>query len=347
MSTVTRRRQRRERVFAQYAVVMMGRQRVFRDRLNPLEEFDEDELQERFRFGHAGIVFLADTLRPDLERPTRRSRALSAEQQVIVALQFYATGNFLITAGDYIRVDVSTASRTVRRVTLALARRARDFIGWPDEAEGHALQQAFFEIGGFPSVVGAVDGTHIRIQAPRVHEEVYVNRHLYHSINVQLVVDVFYRIRNVVAKWPGSTHDSRIFTEGSLSGKLADGVYEGLLLGDSGYTCKPWLMTPFLSPSSAAEVAYNASHSTTRSIVERTIGQLKRRFHCLHAELRMQPERCCDITVPCCVLHNLAKTYPCSMPRTVLPEEVPVEPVAAGRDESNEARDAIVSQFFG
>ncbi|CAN7943463.1 unnamed protein product [Ixodes hexagonus] len=58
MSTVTRRRQRRERVFAQYAVVMMGRQRVFRDRLNPLEEFDEDELQERFRFGHAGIVFL-------------------------------------------------------------------------------------------------------------------------------------------------------------------------------------------------------------------------------------------------------------------------------------------------
>ncbi|XP_042147394.1 putative nuclease HARBI1 [Ixodes scapularis] len=275
MSTVTRRRHRRERVFAQYAVVMMGRQRVFRDRLNPLEEFDEDELQERFRFGRAGIVFLVDTLRPDLERPTRRSRALSAEQQVIVALQFYATGNFLITAGDYIRVHVSTASRTVRRVTQALARRAQDFIGWPGEAEGHALQQAFFEIG-----------------------------------------------------------------------KLADGVYEGLLLGDSGYTCKPWLMTPFLSPSSAAEVAYNASHSTTRSIVERTIGQLKRRFHCLHAELRMQPERCCDITVACCVLHNLAKTYPCSMPRTVLPEEVPVEPVAAGRDESNEARDAIVSQFF-
>ncbi|CAN7951574.1 unnamed protein product [Ixodes pacificus] len=129
MSTVTRRRQRRERVFAQYAVVMLGRQGVFRDRLNPLEEFDEDELQERFRFGRAGIVFLADTLRPDLERPTRRSRALSAEQQVIVALQFYATGNFLITAGDYIRVHVSTASRTVRRVTLALARRARDFIG--------------------------------------------------------------------------------------------------------------------------------------------------------------------------------------------------------------------------
>ncbi|KAM7293721.1 putative nuclease HARBI1 [Ixodes scapularis] len=302
-------------------VVMLGRQRVFRDRLDPLEKFDEDALQQRFRFGRAGIMFLAETLRPDLERSTRRSCALSAEQQVIVALQFYATGNFLITAGDYIHVQVSSASHSVRQVTVALARRARDFIRWPDVAESAALQEQFFDVAGFPCVVGAVDGTYIRIQGPRVHK-VYVNRHLYHSSNVQ------------------------IFTESTLSVKLADGVYDGLLLGDSGYTCQSWLMTPFLSPSSAAEVRYNTAHTTTRSIVERTIGQLKRRFHCLHAELRMEPSRCCDIIVACCVLHNLAKRYPCAMPGTAIPPEVPVEPMAAGRGESNEARRALVDQFF-
>ncbi|XP_042143616.1 putative nuclease HARBI1 [Ixodes scapularis] len=269
MSNGTRRRRRRDRAYAQYAVVMLGRQRVFRDRLDPLEEFDEDALQQRFRFGRAGIMFLAETLRPDLERSTRRSCALSAEQQVIVALQFYATGNFLITAGDYVHVQVSSASRSVRQVTVALARRARDFIRWPDVAESAALQEQFFDVAGFPCVVGAVDGTHIRIQGPRVHEEVYVNRHLYHSINVQVVVDASCRIRTVVARWPGSTHDSRIFTESTLSVKLADGIYDGLLLGDSGYTCQPWLMTPFLSPSSAAEVRYNTAHTTTRSIVEK------------------------------------------------------------------------------
>ncbi|KAM7290153.1 putative nuclease HARBI1 [Ixodes scapularis] len=263
MSNGTRRRRRRDRAYAQYAVVMLERQRVFRDRLDPLEEFDEDALQQRFRFGRAGIMFLAETLRPGLERLTRRSCALSAEQQ-----------------------------------------------------------------------------------GPRVHEEVYVNRHLYHSINVQVVVDASCRIRNVVARWPGSTHDSRIFTESTLSVKLADGVYDGLLLGDSGYTCQPWLMTPFLSPSSAAEVRYNTAHTTTRSIVERTIGQLKRRFHCLHAELRMEPSRCCDIIVACCVLHNLAKRYPCAMPGTAIPPEVPVQPMAAGRGESNEARRVLVDQFF-
>ncbi|KAG0419682.1 hypothetical protein HPB47_003942 [Ixodes persulcatus] len=116
MSTVTRRRHRRERVFAQYAVVMMGRQRVFRDRLNPLEGFDEDELQERFRFGRAGIVFLADTL-----RRTWSGRRLAAAPSL--------QSSRSLSAWDYIPVHVSTASRTVRRVTLALSRRARDFVG--------------------------------------------------------------------------------------------------------------------------------------------------------------------------------------------------------------------------
>ena len=39
---------------------------------------------------------------------------------------------------------------------------------------------------GFPNVVGAVDGTHVKIQAPTKDEDDYVNRKGYHSINVQV-----------------------------------------------------------------------------------------------------------------------------------------------------------------
>jgi hypothetical protein len=38
------------------------------------------------------------------------------------------------------------------------------------------MKEKFFELGGFPNVVGLVDGTHVRIIAPSVHEEAYVNR---------------------------------------------------------------------------------------------------------------------------------------------------------------------------
>ena len=40
----------------------------------------------------------------------------------------------------------------------------------------------FRKIAGFPKVVGAIDGTHIRILRPREFEVEYVNRKRYHSM---------------------------------------------------------------------------------------------------------------------------------------------------------------------
>lgn len=39
-----------------------------------------------------------------------------------------------------------------------------------------------------PSVVGAIDGTHIRIKAPAGEEWVFINRKGEHTINVQVLV---------------------------------------------------------------------------------------------------------------------------------------------------------------
>ena len=45
----------------------------------PYEMFSDRELRERFRFGHEGIRYLSDLLRPKLERVTRRGHALTVE----------------------------------------------------------------------------------------------------------------------------------------------------------------------------------------------------------------------------------------------------------------------------
>jgi hypothetical protein len=46
------------------------------------------------------------------------------------------------------------------------------------------IKQGFYESGGFPGVIGCVDGTHVRITAPS-----FVNRKGYHSLNVQATCD--------------------------------------------------------------------------------------------------------------------------------------------------------------
>lgn len=106
-------------------------------------------------------------------------------------------------------------------------------------------------MAGFPSIVGIVDGTHIRIQAPSLEiEREFVNRKNQHSVNVQVVVDYRGCFTNVVANWPGSAHDSFIMRNSNIWHGYENGQLEGIILGDKGYALRPWLMKPFHRPAS-------------------------------------------------------------------------------------------------
>ena len=52
-----------------------------------------------------------------------------------------------------------------------------------------------------PGVIGAIDGTHIRISKPPGElGEIFMNRKGFWSINCQLVCDCFMRFMNIVAR---------------------------------------------------------------------------------------------------------------------------------------------------
>lgn len=195
----------------------------------------------------------------------------------LIALRFFANGACQNTVGDMVGVHKSTACRVIRRVSLALSRRLPRYCHLPNEAQAAVMKQQFRQASGIPGIVGCIDGTHVHIQAPSEHEYLYVNRKGYHSINVQIVCDRQSNIFNLVARWPGSTHDARILRESQLSNIFEAGGVSGILLGDSGYPLKRWLMTPIIAPRTQQEQRYNTIHATTRSIVERCIGVLKRR----------------------------------------------------------------------
>jgi hypothetical protein len=60
----------------------LRRQRVFRDRGNPLEIFDDVDLIQRYRLPRQEILQLVDICRVDIEHPTKRSCAIPAYLQV-------------------------------------------------------------------------------------------------------------------------------------------------------------------------------------------------------------------------------------------------------------------------
>ncbi|XP_048581429.1 uncharacterized protein LOC116601989 isoform X1 [Nematostella vectensis] len=114
---------------------------------------------------------------------------------------------------------------------------------------------------------------------------------------------------NVVAKWPGNAHDSFIFQDSGIHDKLQlehKSIEDGVLIGESGYGCKPFLITPFPHPETPKQEAYNEALGKTRVKIEQTLGVFKRRFHLMHTEIRMDPSKATLLIGACAVLHNIS-----------------------------------------
>ena len=293
--------------------VNVRRQRTYRLRESHLwdDSFTDDEIWQRFRFWRDSIRYIINVLYDDLIRPTNRNHTLSVETQVLAALRFFASGSFEQVIGDVIGIDKSTMSRVITGFCAALNHWAQEFIKFPfNNDEKNASKEGFFKMGGFPNVIGCADGTHIRLhRVPKETENDFVSRKRYLSINVQFIVDHTYKFIDVVAEWPGSTHDSFIFSQSEVKAYLQRNhttLEKGILLGDSAYGLTNYLMTPYENPVTPEQRRFNSAQKSTRSSIERAIGQFKRRFYCMHRGVRVSPEKACMMIGTCAILHNIA-----------------------------------------
>lgn len=55
--------------------------------------------------------------------------------------------------------------------------------------------------------------------------EVFRNRKGYFSINTQVICNSKMKMSNVVARWPGSTHDSTIFMNSRICARFDQGEF--------------------------------------------------------------------------------------------------------------------------
>ncbi|XP_052215115.1 putative nuclease HARBI1 [Dreissena polymorpha] len=227
--------------------------------------------------------------------------------QLLLSLRYLAKGAFYSEVADTHGVSRSTVCRVIGRVVNSINANI-DNIRFPTQPQSLLqMKREFYRKCSLPNIVGAIDGTLVPIVAPTENEEVYVCRKGFHALNCQAVSSPDLKFLDVVARWPGSTHDSAIFENSRLKDYLDN--HDGMiLLGDSGYALKRYLLTPIPAPRNEQEHLYNRRHRQGRLCIERTFGLLKSRFRCLHKTggvLPFKPQKCASVFVACCRLHNL------------------------------------------
>ncbi|KAJ8974994.1 hypothetical protein NQ317_013493 [Molorchus minor] len=149
-------------------IVEFGFPRKVYERKNAFDELDDLSFFRRFRLTKNTILYLLEMIEDHLEYDNNLNNSVAPIDQLLCTLRFYASAGHLATVADFIGMDVSTASRIVARVTLAIARLYPQFINMPTQYELTKTQTDFYHIASFPRVIGCVDGTHVRIQSPGV-----------------------------------------------------------------------------------------------------------------------------------------------------------------------------------
>lgn len=201
------------------------RRKIYRERMN-FDFFLESVFIERFRISRKSVEKVLNAIGAQIKHRTQLNQALTAEQQLLIALHFFGTGCQYHGISDMHGVHKSTVSRIIHRVTSAILRTLfHSFVRWPNNCGN--IQVLFSQFANFPRVAGIVDGTLIPIIAPSINESDFVDRHGQHSLNAMVVCGPNHEFYYASARWPGSVHDHRILRNSSLYLKWEiEGNYE-------------------------------------------------------------------------------------------------------------------------
>ncbi|ETL93321.1 hypothetical protein L917_08498 [Phytophthora nicotianae] len=220
---------------------------------------------------------------------------------------YLASGGSMDNAATVLGMSKSSAVVYINQVLSVLSKMAKQKITLPStSAEIKRVSLGFEKIAGFPDVIGAIDGSLIRISRPAEHEGWYCRKN-FPAVNMQAVVDHQTAFRSFSIR-AGSMNDQSLWNLSGLRNKstIPAGMH---FVGDAGYKIFRHLLTPFDEAAAAhcpKKKRYNYKLSQTRITVERAFGILKNRFRVLLMKVQMKsPQKVTQLIVSCMVLHNL------------------------------------------
>lgn len=152
-------------------------------------------------------------------------KPLTAEEHILAFLWFVGHKSSYRDVADRFNITLSSLHVVITRVADFLVNMAPEVIRFPTDEEREATVRHFGTAKNekrFPRTVGAVDGTHIKINRPKHDQESYFTRKKEHAIHVQGIVDHRKKFIDVFVGYPGSVHDARVFRNSDVYPLLSE-----------------------------------------------------------------------------------------------------------------------------
>ena len=185
--------------------------------------------RRQVRLDRQTFDLLLDKLRPHITRQnTRMRRCIAPEKVLAIGLHRMGHGSSYVAIGPNFNVGRSTVLEAMEDVVDGLLELKDTVIKFPStEAEIVQSRETFQLWSALPNVVGAIDGTHIKIKKPVENGPDYFSRYQDHDIVVQGIVDGNNVFLDVEAGYPGSMHDARVLRNSNIYTRAEQGQILG------------------------------------------------------------------------------------------------------------------------
>ncbi|XP_064632850.1 uncharacterized protein LOC135491117 [Lineus longissimus] len=185
----------------------------------------EDKFFQYFRMTTAQFHDLHDLIRDDIRKLTTSFRKpIGTEEQLSICLRFLATGDSYTTISFSFRVGIKTVSRIVNETCEAIWNRLQPiFMPQPTLQQWEDIAAGFWSKWQFPNCIGAIDGKHVLIFAPKNSGTKFFKYKKTFSVDLLALVDHRYCFVAVDIGSFGSNSDGGIFKNSAFGEKLAHG----------------------------------------------------------------------------------------------------------------------------
>ena len=194
------------------------------------------------------------------------------------------------------------------------------------DREWLAVSKQYEQIWNFPHCIGAIDGKHVVIQAPKCGGSSHFNYKGTHSIVLLALCDAHYRFIMIDVGDAGRPSDGGVLSNSDFGKALqnnslplpSDRPLPGtsspnvpfVFVGDEAFPLKLNMMRPYPRKNlTQAQSIYNYRLSRARRVIENSFGILAARWRIFCRPIIADPERVVTYTKAAIALHNYLRTY--------------------------------------
>ncbi|GFX07295.1 protein ALP1-like [Trichonephila clavipes] len=272
---------------------------------------NDEKFRQYFRLTPVLFDYVLNNIRVELtSKPyNRHKKPICPEEKLCILVRHLATGESFRSLAFQYRVSHSWISVILREVVEAIIKRMFHVVlPTPTMGQFQKVAQQYSTKWNFPNCIGAIDGKHIRIKAPKNSGSLFYNYKDYHSMVMLAVVDADCKFTAVDVGSYGREGDAGIYLKSEIGRRIknntfnvpppkalpgTDTVIPHVIVGDEAFALHQNLMKPYPRQQSlhdASKAIYNYRLSRARRTTENAFGILCSYFRLFFRPISTAPE---------------------------------------------------------